>query len=65
MNIIEKSGLPTRNNAPFNIGKFIDIMSLDKKNTQGKINLILLEKLGKAIKISDVSTEILENVINN
>lgn len=63
-NIVSKSGLPTKGNSSFDTVKFIEIMSLDKKNTNGKINLILLESLGSAKKISDVPIEMIANVIN-
>ena len=35
------------NRLNFNVEEFIAVMSLDKKNTNGQINLILLDALGK------------------
>lgn len=45
------------------VQRLIKIMSSDKKATCGKINLILPEKIGKVIKVCDVGTILIKQVL--
>ena len=64
-NLLAKSGLPTRSDSTFNFDEFITVMSLDKKNTNGQINLILLDALGKAVKKSNTPKNMISEVIKS
>ncbi|OUU75202.1 MAG: 3-dehydroquinate synthase [Methylococcaceae bacterium TMED69] len=64
-NLLAKSGLPTRSDSTFNVDEFITVMSLDKKNTNGQINLILLDALGKAVKKSNTPKNMISEVIKS
>ena len=63
--LIKKVGLPEKMDFKCDVEKFIKIMLLDKKNVDGKINLILIKELGKALKVSNTPREIISQVINN
>ncbi len=62
-NLLVKSGLPIRSDSNFNVDEFITVMSLDKKNTNGQINLILLEALGKAVKKPNIPKDVIREAI--
>ena len=47
------------------VSKFIDVMSKDKKNKNGKINLILLKKIGSAYQTSKFNHKLLKSVIKD
>ncbi|MEC8147676.1 MAG: 3-dehydroquinate synthase [Pseudomonadota bacterium] len=64
INLLKKYGLPVKSDSLFDVKKFLDVMSLDKKNHDGKINLILLNDLGFAVKKSDIPTKMIVGVIN-
>ncbi len=64
-NLLAKSGLPTRSDSTFNVDEFITVMSLDKKNTNGQINLILLDALGKAVKKPNTPKNMISEVIKS
>ena len=64
-NLLAKSGLPTRIDSNFSVDEFITVMSLDKKNTNGQINLILLDALGKAVKKRNTPNHIISEVIKS
>ena len=64
-NLLAKSGLPTRSDSTFNVDEFITVMSLDKKNTNGQINLILLDALGKAVKTPNTPKNMISEVIKS
>lgn len=49
----------------FDIDKVISAIELDKKVIDGKLNFILLKKIGKAITVNDVSHEELKDAIEN
>lgn len=55
--------LPTN---PPDISKelFLDLMGSDKKNKDGKINLVLIKKIGQAFLTKDFSNEILSETLN-
>jgi len=49
---------------PFDIEPIFDAIKLDKKKINGKLNFILLKKIGKAITVSDVTDDEIKNAIN-
>jgi shikimate kinase / 3-dehydroquinate synthase len=57
--LFERAQLPLI--APFMpIEKYLDLMGLDKKVTEGKIRFVLLRELGNAMMTADVSAELLQ-----
>lgn len=64
INIIERANLPVK--APEQMGsdKFVDLMSLDKKVSDGILNLVLYKSLGKAIISKDYTDAILRETIS-
>lgn len=49
---------------PFDIDPIFDAIKLDKKKINGKLNFILLKKIGKSITVNDVSDEEIKAAIN-
>lgn len=49
----------------FDIDRVIDAIELDKKVIDGKLNFILLKKIGKAITVTDVSREELKEAVSS
>ena len=64
-NLLAKIGLPTRIYSNFSVDEFLTVMSLDKKNTNGQINLILLDGLGKAVKKRNTPKHMISEVIKS
>jgi 3-dehydroquinate synthase len=60
--LFARAGLPTE--AP-NLGvqRYLDLMGLDKKVEQGRIRLVLLERIGKAIVTSEFPQDALQEVL--
>lgn len=54
--IFKAAGLPTKAPA-LGVEKYLDLMGLDKKVTDGKIRLILLQAIGKAVMTGDYPQE--------
>lgn len=46
------------------VEKIIKTMSLDKKNINGKLNFILLKKIGKSITVNDITEDEIRNAVN-
>ncbi len=44
---------------------FLDLMSVDKKNVDGKLRLVLLSALGNALVTDDVDADLLDVTLNN
>ena len=66
LNIVEhlrKAKLPTHDKR-INSKKIYDMIELDKKNTKGSINLILLKKIGQAYYKRNLNRKILTNILN-
>lgn len=57
-----KAGLPTKM-PHLPIRKLIDLMKGDKKAKDGKIRLILGQKIGKAVQIADIDETFIEQVL--
>lgn len=62
--LFKKSGLPTEPPAEISAQEFIDLMSVDKKNVDGDIRLILLRKIGEASLPVGVEREVLLETLN-
>ena len=58
-NIIKTANLPV-NPPDISQAQFLDLMASDKKNKDGKINLILLRSLGEAFQTKDYEMKMLE-----
>jgi len=61
--LVEHANLPV--NPPTSLGteQFLELMSVDKKVKQGKINLVLLKSLGKAIVSDDYDPQLLRQTL--
>jgi len=62
--LIQRANLPTRAPVILDTTRFIDLMGVDKKVKDGKIRLVLLEAIGKAIVTDDFAPELLAAVIS-
>jgi len=58
--LLKKAKLPVKPPAQLDAQKFLELMAVDKKNIDGKIRLILLEKIGVATLPVAVDQELLE-----
>lgn len=63
VNLVAKAKLPTKGPASMSPQQYLDIMAVDKKVKEGKINLVLLKELGKAFVTSDYDTSLLMQVL--
>ncbi|HAI70209.1 MAG TPA: 3-dehydroquinate synthase [Gammaproteobacteria bacterium] len=63
MALIEKIGLPTRLPEAMTTDQMLALMQVDKKVRQGKIRLVLLEKLGQAIITDDYDPKVLNETL--
>jgi 3-dehydroquinate synthase len=59
---IQKAGLPT-GGLKLDISKVFDAMAFDKKVKDGRIRLVLLEKLGKATICDDISAKLIREAL--
>jgi len=57
--ILERANLPVRAPADMTSEQFVDLMGVDKKVLDGRLRLVLLESMGKAIVTSDIQTDLL------
>ncbi len=60
-----KAKLPVSPPAEINTERFLELMSVDKKNTDGTIRLILLEQIGRATLPINVNQELLEMTLKS
>ena len=63
--IFKAAALPVQSPLGMSTAQFIDLMSVDKKNVDGKIRVILLEALGKASLPTNVELSILRETLDN
>lgn len=63
--LLMKANLPNRAPAELTPKQFMDIMAVDKKVKQGKINLVLLKAIGKAIVSADYDPACLQQTLEN
>jgi 3-dehydroquinate synthase len=60
--LFRRAGLPTE--APdLGVTRYLDLMGLDKKVEQGRLRLVLLERIGKAFVTADFPQHALEEVL--
>ncbi|WP_455202587.1 3-dehydroquinate synthase [Kaarinaea lacus] len=62
--LIEKANLPVKGPAGMTPQQYLDLMAVDKKVKDGKINFVLLKQLGKAFVSSDHNPSLLNDVLN-
>jgi 3-dehydroquinate synthase len=62
--LIRRTGLPVNPPAALATERFLELMAVDKKNLDGRIRLILLEKIGKATLPIYVDRALLELTLN-
>jgi 3-dehydroquinate synthase len=63
--LFKKANLPVNPPAEMNAERFLELMSVDKKNSDGKIRLILLEQIGRATLPINVNQELLEMTLKS
>jgi len=64
INLLERSSLPISAPSQMNADKFIDLMSLDKKVSDGVLKLVLYKSIGNAVISKDYSESMLRETIN-
>lgn len=57
--LLTRANLPTKAPADMPPEKFVELMGVDKKVLDGRLRLVLLESMGKAIVTSDINPELL------
>lgn len=62
-NLLDMAMLPTRAPHFMDYDHFIELMAVDKKVRAGKINLVLLNKLGDAMVTDDFDSQLLQQTI--
>ena len=62
--LLQTANLPIRAPSELSPQRFLEIMSVDKKVKQGKINLVLLKALGKAVVTSDYDSNCLDETLS-
>jgi 3-dehydroquinate synthase len=62
--LIQRAGLPVNPPSALDAERFLELMAVDKKNLDGQIRLILLEKIGKATLPINVDRSLLEVTLN-
>ena len=65
LSLLKLAKLPTVPPKEMNVSQFIDLMTVDKKNIDGKIRLILLESIGKATLPVHIEQSLLEQTLKN
>ncbi len=63
--LLIEAGLPVVPPESVTISEYLSLMSRDKKNIQGSIRFILLEKIGKALISADIDPELLEQTLQS
>jgi len=63
INIIERANLPVKAPEKMNVDKFIELMSMDKKVSDGILKLVLYKSPGNAIISKDYSEAVLRETI--
>jgi 3-dehydroquinate synthase len=65
LSLLKRAKLPVVPPKAMDVSQFIDLMSVDKKNVDGKIRLILLESIGKATLPINIDQSLLEQTLKN
>ena len=63
INIIESAQLPISAPREMDVNRFLELMSVDKKVSDGVLKLVLFKQIGHAIVTSDYSKDILQQTI--
>ncbi len=63
--LIQRAGLPIKAPIQMNSQDFLKLMAVDKKVQDGKLHLVLLKAIGKAIITNDVSAKEISTSIND
>jgi 3-dehydroquinate synthase len=63
--IFKRTGLPVQPPKVMTTERYIELMAVDKKNRDGDIRVIVLEKIGKASLPLNVKRELLEQTLNS
>lgn len=61
--LIAAANLPVKAPSTMTVDDFIEAMSIDKKNINGKIRLVLLDALGSALMTDEVDPQLVRQVI--
>jgi len=59
ISLLSRAKLPTRAPEDMTPEQFVDLMGVDKKVLDGRLRLVLLESLGKAVVTSDINADLL------
>lgn len=65
INLFKAAGLPVLPPAEMSADRYLELMSVDKKNLDGRIRLILLEAIGQAMLPVSVAAEPLRETLEN
>lgn len=65
ISLLKSVSLPVSPPKEMTVTRYIDLMSVDKKNVDGQIRLILLESIGKATLPVDVGQSLLEQTLKS
>ena len=65
IDLIARAGLPVDLPASLSSDEMLRHMQVDKKNRDGKIRLVLLEEIGKAVVTDDFDAQLLTQVLKN
>lgn len=63
--LLKAASLPVSPPKEMNVAQFIDLMTVDKKNVDGEIRLILLKSIGEATLPMSVNQSLLEQTLYN
>jgi len=63
--LLTAAGLPVVPPETITNSEYVSLMGRDKKNVQGSIRFVLLEKIGKASISADINTELLEQTLQS
>jgi 3-dehydroquinate synthase len=63
--LLELATLPTVPPKEMEVSQYIELMSVDKKNVDGEIRLILLESIGKATLPINIDQSLIEQTLKN
>jgi 3-dehydroquinate synthase len=64
IDLLHKAKLPTKAPADMSPAQFMELMGVDKKVLDGRLRLVLLESMGKAITTSDINLAMLQQTFD-
>lgn len=64
VDLLHKAKLPTKAPADMSPAQFMELMGVDKKVLDGRLRLVLLESMGKAITTSDIDLVMLQQTFD-